>query len=147
MDTPFDRLVIPPILLEEMIAHARAELPNECCGVLVGKIANGVGSVTRACRVRNDRASPNAYFTNARDLLAVHRSAREMNAEWLAIYHSHPTSAAIPSRTDLANNTYGETIVHLILGLAQSEPDMRGWWLGEQESRPAIVEFASGNRA
>src|SRR5262245_45834976 len=50
---PFSRLVIPDLLLAEVIRHTRAELPNECCGLLAGHIANGVGIVTTRFAVEN----------------------------------------------------------------------------------------------
>jgi proteasome lid subunit RPN8/RPN11 len=61
------------------------------------------------------------------------KAMRVAKQEVLAIYHSHPASAAIPSRTDLANNTWGEAVAHVIIGNVTTEPDVRGWWLGEQE--------------
>src|SRR5689334_11877958 len=116
MDTPFDQLVIPRDIFEAMIAHTLAELPNECCGVLIGTISNRIGTVSGCFPVRNDLRSPKSYLTNARDLLDVHKATRISHSEWLAIYHSHPTSEPVPSKTDLAHNTYGESLMHLILG-------------------------------
>lgn len=138
MDTPTSRLVIPAAILDAMIAHAHSELPNECCGVLAGTN----GTVSEHFSVRNDLASPTAYSTNARDLLNVHRATREAGTDWLAIYHSHPASAAVPSKTDLAENTYGTTVVHIIIGLANQEPDVRGWRLADAsfEEVPLAVE-------
>ena len=57
--------------------------------------------------------------------------------ELLAVYHSHPTSAPVPSARDLAGNTYGESVVHLIIGLAGAEPEVRAWWLADATYRPA----------
>jgi proteasome lid subunit RPN8/RPN11 len=137
MDTPFRRLVIPQNLHDEIVVHAQSELPNECCGVLAGTIENDVGTVTYRFAVRNDLASPVTYHTNARDLLLASRAARETGTEWLAIYHSHPSSPAVPSRTDLAENTYGTTVAHVIVSLADEEPALRGWWLGDERSQEA----------
>ena len=129
----FNLLHIPTALLEAVIAHARTELPNECCGLLAGTVEHGVGRVSRHFAIRNDRASPTAYLTNARDLLDAMNVSRTEGIEVLAIFHSHPASAAIPSKTDLANNTWGETAMHVIVGLAGTEASVRGWWLGEKE--------------
>ena len=62
---------------------------------------------------------------------------RAMGTELLAIYHSHPTSEPIPSRTDLERNYYGSDVVHFIISLKDAEPRMRGWWLGETDYREA----------
>ena len=134
---PFTRLVIPDGLLDSVIAHARGEMPNECCGILAGMISEGIGYVFMRAPVRNDLASPTAYRTNAADLFAAFRAMRPKGEEVLAIYHSHPATEPIPSRRDLEENTYGETVVHLIVGLGGPEPSVRAWWLAEGSFREA----------
>jgi proteasome lid subunit RPN8/RPN11 len=137
---PFTRLTIPAPILDAVVSHARDTLPNECCGLLAGRIEDGVGVVTAYFAVANDLASPTAYHTNARDLLAASRTIREGELELLAVYHSHPTSDPVPSRRDVAENTYGETVVHLIVGLAGEKPDVRAWWITEEGYREAEWE-------
>ena len=56
---------------------------------------------------------------------------RAAGTDLLAIYHSHPTSAPVPSRRDLAGNTYGPDIPWLIVGLAAGEPEVRVWRLAD----------------
>jgi proteasome lid subunit RPN8/RPN11 len=132
---PFNRLEIPAPILEEMIAHGRDELPNECCGLLAGRISNGVGiSITRFA-IGNDEASPRVFMSNARDMFYAFRTMRESGLELLAIYHSHPTSDPVPSSRDLEQNTYGESVVHLIVGLAGPQPTVRAWLLMEKGYR------------
>jgi proteasome lid subunit RPN8/RPN11 len=133
----FTRLLIPGRLLEEAIGHVREALPNECCGLLAGRVETGVGVVTTRFTVGNDLASPTGYLTNARDLFAAFRAMRTDGTDVLAVYHSHPTSEPVPSRRDVDENTYGETAVHLIVGFADAKPDVRAWWLTEAGYRPA----------
>ena len=137
----FSRLTIPDLLLEEVVDHARRELPNECCGLLAGHIVAGVGVVTTRFTIGNDAASPTEYETNPRALLAAFRAMRGAGTDLLAIYHSHPASAPIPSRRDVERNTYGETVVHLIVSLAETEPRLRGWWLTAAGSLEAPLEI------
>ena len=129
---PFTRLTVPDLLLEEVIGHARREAPLECCGLLAGYVADGVGVVTARYPITNATPSETEYETDARDLLHAFRSMRERGVELLAIYHSHPASAPVPSRTDVERNTYGETAVHLIVSLTGAEPEARAWWLAEE---------------
>lgn len=141
---PFTRLTIPGSLLAEVVAHARRELPNECCGLVAGHVADGAGIASASFPVGNDAASSSEYETNARDMLRAFHAMRERGIELLAVYHSHPMSEPVPSRRDIARNTYGESVAHLIVGLGGSEPHVRAWWLGENGSREApleIVEF------
>jgi proteasome lid subunit RPN8/RPN11 len=135
-------LVIPRPVLDAVVAHARAESPNECCGLLAG----AAGRVSHHVPLRNALASPTEYLTDARDLLAAMRAAWHGGVEVLAIYHSHPAAAPVPSRKDLERNHWGEAVVHLIVGLAGPEPEVRAWWLGEADYRPAAwaVEFRPG---
>ncbi len=134
---PFFRLALADALLNDVAAHARAELPNECCGLLAGRIADGTAVVTARFPVRNRLASPTEYETDPRDLLAAFRAIREYKLELLAVYHSHPAAEPVPSRRDVQRNTYGESVVHLIVGLAGPAPELRAWWLTETGYREA----------
>lgn len=125
---PFPTLLIPADLLAAVVAHARADAPAECCGLLAG---SPDGRVSLHFPVRNDLASPTEYLTNARDMLAASKAVRAAGAEVLAVYHSHPASAPVPSAKDVAGNHWGDTIVHVIVGLAGAEPDVRAWHISD----------------
>jgi len=51
--------------------------------------------------------------------------------------HSHPTSEPVPSRKDIERNYWGESVVHVIIGLAGEEADVRAWWIGADGFRAA----------
>jgi proteasome lid subunit RPN8/RPN11 len=116
-----------------MLAQAAAERPRECCGLLAGSLD---GIITNRFPIGNVAASDAEYETSAADLFVAFRAMRTANLELLAIYHSHPTSAAIPSAKDLARNTYGETVAHVIVGKNDLSPDVRAWWLSPTDYRP-----------
>ena len=132
---PFEHLAVPDSLFAEVIAHARRESPLECCGLLAGRIADGVGVVSMRFPITNDAASATEYETNPRDMFDAFRAMRAAGLELLAIYHSHPTSAPVPSRHDLDRNTYGESVVHVIVGFAAEKAEVRAWWLTEGRYR------------
>ena len=69
-----------------------------------------------------------AYQADARDLFAAFREMRERELELIAIYHSHPTSPARPSRVDLAENYYGD-VPRIIISLAGSSPVVKAFRL------------------
>lgn len=123
------RLAIPAVIQKAILNQAVSELPNECCGFLTGTVTDGIGTVERCFPLVNERASPVAFRTEARSVLAAFRAMRAAGQELLAIYHSHPTSAPIPSRQDLAENSYGSEIPWLIVGFAKGEAEIRVWWL------------------
>jgi [CysO sulfur-carrier protein]-S-L-cysteine hydrolase len=120
-----------------MIAHAQAELPNECCGILAGTIStDGIARIERRYALINALASPTEYESEPRSMFTACRDMRTGGLDILAIYHSHPTSAPIPSRKDRERNYLGE-VIHFIVGLHGDTPEVRGWWLSQDYAREA----------
>jgi proteasome lid subunit RPN8/RPN11 len=118
-----------------MVRQAQTELPNECCGLLAGRVTDDqVGVVTRRFPLVNSPASPTLYNAEPGGLVAAMRAIREEGLELLAIYHSHPATGPVPSRTDRERNYYGDTVVHLIIGLGGPVPVMRAWRLTADEA-------------
>lgn len=140
MAPPF-RLVVPRPLFDGLVAHARAEVPAECCGVLAGRVEDGVGWVTAGYPLVNEAASPTKFVSEAGSMFAAVRAMRAAGTDVLAVYHSHPTSAPVPSPRDLEWN-YSEDVVTLIVGLAGPELEVRGWWLTATDYREAGWEVS-----
>jgi [CysO sulfur-carrier protein]-S-L-cysteine hydrolase len=123
-------LVVPPDLLTEVVTHCRDALPNEAGGLLAG-----VGPVvTRHFPLRNELASRTRYRSHPADTIAAAKACRDNGLDVLAVYHSHPTSAPVPSQRDL-DERYG--VLTLIVGLAGPEPEVRGWHLTATGYTPA----------
>jgi len=135
LSIPF-RLLIPQEIYRRLLAHAQAELPNECCGLLAGKSsaeegpasANPIRQALDYYPLKNAADSPVEYLSDPRSMFEAVREMRRLGREIVAVYHSHPSSAPVPSRTDLERN-YSEEVMNLIVGLSDAEPLMRGWWL------------------
>lgn len=98
-------------LLDEMVAHAKADLPNECCGILAGQD----GNVLKSYRMSNVEASPFRFSMDPGELVNVDTEAGENGWDLIAIYHSHTGSEAYPSDTD----------VRIAIGTAELWPDVR----------------------
>ena len=129
------KLQIPREIYTAMTQHALEELPNECCGMLAGIISeDGIGRVSRRFPLANDLASPVAYRSYP---FAAHKVMRAEQIDLLAIYHSHPTSAPVPSHIDCAQNFYGPDIIHLIISLSADGPQVRAWRLSESSFEEA----------
>jgi proteasome lid subunit RPN8/RPN11 len=136
-------LRIPDLLFEEMLNQAVEELPNECCGLLAGRISGDslIAEVTHRYPLINDLNSPTEFISEPRSHLAVERDIRNRCLDVLAVYHSHPTSEPIPSKRDLERN-YSERVMNLIIGLSAGSPEARGWWLnetGHQEGQFEVI--------
>ncbi len=89
-----DRLVLPQSLRDEIVAHARAETPKECCGLIAGR----GDRATRVIRCTNASATPEVRYAlkELRSVIEIEDAGDEL----VAIYHSHPRSPAYPSPTD-----------------------------------------------
>ena len=118
----------------ELVAHAREDAPNECCGYM--RIDDGW--VAEVWRSKNGRASPYGYELDAGSLLAAN------NLDWdghgVGIYHSHPKSPAEPSQTDINLAQYPHWH-YLIVSLAD-EPVVRAWRIvdGRVEEEEIVLE-------
>jgi proteasome lid subunit RPN8/RPN11 len=130
------RLVVPQSAYDAMIAQAQAARPNECCGMLAGAVEGEVARVVKVYPLVNALASPVEYESEPRSMLEAVQDQMHLGLEVLAVYHSHPTSAPVPSKKDLARN-YSEDVVSMIISLADPEPVVRAWWLTGTDYREA----------
>lgn len=99
-------------LLEEMFEQAREAFPDEACGILGGR--DGVASVLY--KTENDDASPVSYAIGSRDLFKVMKELRARDLDMVAIYHSHVSTEAYPSDTDIRLAFYPDAC-YLIISL------------------------------
>jgi proteasome lid subunit RPN8/RPN11 len=135
------RLLLPRQIYTALLEQARAELPNESCGLLAGRIDGAVGQVERCYPLVNQLASPKEYESEDRGLFNASKDMRQLGIDLLAVYHSHPTSEPVPSRRDLERNYYGSGIIHLIVSLATSGPPLRAWRLSADSFAEAEWEM------
>ena len=119
--------------LDDVIAHAKADAPNECCGYM--KLADG--RVDEVFRAENLRNSPYGYEIDPKALLAA--NDLDDDGFGVAIYHSHPRSPAEPSQTDI-NLAHYPHWLYVIVSLAD-EAAMRAWRIadGRVEEEPVDV--------
>ncbi len=111
-------------LLDQIVAHAREEAPNECCGLVAGSN----GQATRVYRARNAEASPLRYAIHPQDQFRIMTEIEERGEQIAAIYHSHTSSPAEPSQTDINLADNWPDPLYLICSLADPEaPNVRGF--------------------
>jgi proteasome lid subunit RPN8/RPN11 len=123
-------------MLEEMIAHAREEAPNECCGMIGG----ADGSATTLYRSINAEASPLRYSLDASDQFRIMQELEKRGEELIGIYHSHTGSAAYPSQTDVNLAAYPDA-VYVIVSLEDPQnPDVRGFWIRDGQIDEAELD-------
>ena len=122
-------------LLDEIIAHARADAPDECCGM----IASSDGEAVAVHRARNAAASPFRYEMDGMEQYRIQTAIEDAGLELGAIYHSHTRSAPEPSQTDINLAFYPEAL-YVIVGLLDPEPDVRAWRIVDGTVSPATLE-------
>jgi proteasome lid subunit RPN8/RPN11 len=129
-------------LYEEMVAHALAEAPNECCGIVASTDAQAV----RVFPAANAAASPLRYVMDGEDQLRIQEEIDEHGWDYGAIYHSHTRSAPLPSQTDI-NMAYVEGVgplwpgtIYIIVGVAEQEPQVRAFRI--ESDSPEEVELS-----
>jgi proteasome lid subunit RPN8/RPN11 len=93
-------LTISRALLDLVIAHARADHPDEACGVIAGPA--GLDRADRFIPMTNAERSPTFYRFDSMEQLAVWREMDDRDEEPVVIYHSHTGTQAYPSRTDIS---------------------------------------------
>jgi [CysO sulfur-carrier protein]-S-L-cysteine hydrolase len=137
-------VLIARALLDELIAHARQEAPNECCGV----VAVEPGVPARAARVHravNTAASPLRFEVDGRELLHTIEQIEEDGCELGAIYHSHTRSEPYPSQTDINFAANWPGVEWIIVGLANGqEPQARSYLIDGGEIDEVGIQEAAG---
>jgi len=113
-------------LIDEMVAHAREDLPNECCGMVGGMD----GEALIVIPVVNSAASPLRFEMDPQGQYNALKAIEDDGMELLAIYHSHTKSAAYPSQTDVNQAVNWPDAVWVIVSLEDPDAaDVKGYWL------------------
>ena len=123
-------------MLDQIVAQARAEAPNECCGI----IGTRDGSAVTVFPVRNAAASPLRYEMDPKDQLRVFEALDDAELDVGAIYHSHTRSDPLPSQTDI-NLAFYPDAVYVILGVKDADrDDVRAWRIVDGKVSEATLE-------
>lgn len=124
-------------LVDEMVAHAREDVPNECCGMVGGRD----GEARKVIRVVNSAASPLRYEMDPQGQFDALKEIEGDGGELLAIYHSHTKSAAYPSQTDVNQAQNWPEPDYVIISLADAEaPDVKSYRLADLKIADAELD-------
>lgn len=139
---------IPRAIVDEMVAHALEDLPNEACGMVHSR----AGVPVAVHRVKNDAASPYRYEMNPLQMMKLEGRRDHEGEALFAIYHSHVASPARPSPTDVRMAFFppGEIeqepaypgTMYILVSLASEPPDVRAFWVrrgGEVVEEPIEI--------
>ncbi len=109
-------------MYDDVVAHALADAPDECCGM----IASSDGRATQVYRATNTAHSPLKYEIDGLEQYRIQTEIEDAGWELGAIYHSHTRSPPFPSQTDINLAFYPETL-YVIVGVHGQEPEVRAF--------------------
>ncbi len=128
-------MIISSDLWQEIVDHAHAEAPNECCGM----IASTDGRAARVYRAANAAASPLRYEIDGSEQLRIQTEIEQAGLDLGAIYHSHTRSDPYPSQTDINLAFYPESL-YVIVGVAGAEPDVRAFRIVDERVQEVALQ-------
>jgi proteasome lid subunit RPN8/RPN11 len=131
-----NRLVILPRHLLTISRHAAMSYPEECCGVLIGRLSGEGTFVERVLSVGNERQDSrhNRFLINPETVLAAHKEARSRGLDIVGYYHSHPDHPAQPSDFDREHAWPG--LSYLIVSVQGGKvAETRSWRLTDERDR------------
>jgi proteasome lid subunit RPN8/RPN11 len=128
---------IAPELYEQIVEHARADAPNECCGM----IASRDGDAVKVYPAVNTAASPLRYEIDGAEQYRIQMAIDDDGLDLGAIYHSHTRSAAYPSQTDI-NLAFYPDALYVIVGLANGQLDVRAYEIRDGQVADAELRVA-----
>jgi proteasome lid subunit RPN8/RPN11 len=126
----------------EMVNHAQAAYPNECCGAMIGTIDGESKTVSHALALDNVfEGSQRARFElRGSDLLLAEREARERKLQLLGFYHSHPDCDAYFSETDL-KSTPPWPYSYVVLSIKNAQFDHANSWFNCEQTHAEKEEL------
>ena len=110
-----------PEHIDEIIAHAREEAPDEVCGLLAGQD----GRSARVFRMVNQAHSPLRFEVDPLEVMRTLEEIDEAGLEVAGLYHSHTRTEPYPSQTDVTFAEAWPGTPWIIVGLAGDEPVVR----------------------
>jgi proteasome lid subunit RPN8/RPN11 len=139
-------LTIERSIVDQIVAHARADHPDEACGVVAGPI--GSDRPVRFVPMANAERSPTFYRFDSMEQFKVWREMDDRDEEPVVIYHSHTATEAYPSRTDISYASEPNAHYVLVSTRSEDETEFRSYRIidGEvTEEEVTVVETDSVN--
>ena len=121
-------------LHDEIVAHALADAPDECCGLVACREDEAVEVI----RMENTAHSPLRYEMDSAELYRVMMRIEAAGLQPGIIYHSHTRSAPYPSQTDINLAFYPDSL-YVIVGTAAPQPELRAYTIRGGEVQEAAL--------
>jgi proteasome lid subunit RPN8/RPN11 len=127
---------VPRSIVDELVAHAREDAPDECCGI----VATENGRAVKVFRATNAEASPVRYSLDPREQYDITMEIERNGWELGVIHHSHTRSPAYPSQTDV-NLAFWPEALYVIVGVMDPQtPEVRAYRIAGERIEEAPLE-------
>jgi [CysO sulfur-carrier protein]-S-L-cysteine hydrolase len=123
-------------LYDQMVDHAQADAPNECCGVIGTRDDQAVVIYPAT----NIHASPLRYEIDGPELLRIYNDTEDKGVDIGLIYHSHTRSDPYPSQTDVNLAKGYPDALYVIVGLAGEQPEVRAYEIRDGQVTEAQLQ-------
>ncbi|MCX5903997.1 MAG: M67 family metallopeptidase [Proteobacteria bacterium] len=123
-----NHIALPLELRNAMIDHARRELPNECCGVVIGQ----QGVFERVIPVTSIHPAPDAYFMSPGEQVEIFTELGTSGGSLLGIYHSHPKGPVSPSGMDISLAFHPDAVYFIVSLKNKKQPEVRAFRIEKQ---------------
>ncbi len=131
------RISIPTSMKDEMIRHARGELPYEACGIIAGVTEEEAVEFYPAS---NELKSETRYNIAPEDLYRIMMDLEKKGLDVWGIFHSHPATPAYPSATDLKQSYYPEAYYLILSFIDPEKPELRAFKIDREEMEEVEVK-------
>ena len=135
-------------LFENMVDHASSTYPEECCGLLVGKLLEGnavkkVMYVRAVDNVSEKSVRSHSYTIDPKEYLSIEIEAEKSDLEVIGVFHSHPNAAASPSAID--RNYAWPGLSYVVIGVREGKSvEVASWTIeklgGDFHEERIIIE-------
>ncbi len=123
-----------------IVAHARAGLPNESCGLLAGTVEGSLKTVKKVYLLSNPDQSPEHFSIDPKEQLEAIKDMRALGLSPLGNFHSHPSTPARPSEEDI-RLAYDPKASYLILSLKEETPVLKAFGIADGAVAPQTLEI------
>lgn len=125
---------------ERIVEHARAELPNEACGLIAGRVDGEVKVVEKVYFLTNVDQSNEHFSLDPKEQLAAVKDMRANGLAPLGNWHSHPESPSRPSEED-KRLAYDSTASYMILSLMEKTPVLNSFKIEGESAEKEQLEL------
>jgi proteasome lid subunit RPN8/RPN11 len=126
-----DHFKIKKDVYEDMIAYCQQALPNEACGLISG--VKGKGSTL--WKIKNESLYPNRFYMSEEAIKLTVMKMEENGENPTGIFHSHPSSPAIPSSLDIENNPYTH-LAYIIVSFYKGKVEVVCFKMENKKAKP-----------